>query len=214
VAANGVDRPLVRRSNFIQDSSRWDGFKFRPDDIVISTPPKCGTTWVQMITALLIFQTPELPAPMSTLSPWLDVRWAAHSQVLADLDKQTHRRFIKTHTARWGLPIADGVTYICVGRDPRDVALSWDDHAGNVDRSVSGARIMAAATIDGVDPPPKPDPPQEMSIKALRRSSGGGFSTTLRQRLSRRHCYPRWTMCSLSGMFATPIAPCCCTTTT
>jgi len=159
VAANGVDRPLVRRSNFIQDSSRWDGFKFRPDDIVISTPPKCGTTWVQMITALLIFQTPELPAPMSTLSPWLDVRWAAHSQVLADLDKQTHRRFIKTHTARWGLPIADGVTYICVGRDPRDVALSWDDHAGNVDRSVSGARIMAAATIDGVDPPPKPDPP-------------------------------------------------------
>ena len=145
----------------MQDSSRWDGFKFRPDDIVISTPPKCGTSWVQMITALLIFQSPELPAPVSTLSPWLDVRWAPKSQVLADLDKQTHRRFIKTHTARWGLPIADGVTYICVGRDPRDVALSWDDHMANVDRTVAGMKIIAAAAIDGVDPPPRPDPPPE-----------------------------------------------------
>jgi hypothetical protein len=154
-------QPLARRSNLLQDSSRWDGFKFRPDDIVISTPAKCGTTWVQMITALLIFQSPELPAPVSTLSPWLDVRWAARSQVFAELEKQTHRRFIKTHTARWGLPIAEGVTYICVGRDPRDVALSWDDHMGNVDRTVAVARIMAAAAIDGVDSPPLPDPPPE-----------------------------------------------------
>jgi len=161
VVTDGVERPLARLSNFLQDSSRWDEFTFRPDDIVISTPPKCGTTWVQMITALLVFQTPELPAPMSTLSLWLDARMAAKRQVFADLDKQTHRRFIKTHTARWGLPIAKGVTYICVGRDPRDVALSWDDHMANVDRTVIGMKIFAAAAIDGVDPPPLPDPPPE-----------------------------------------------------
>ena len=33
------------------DSSRWDGFGLRPGDIIISTPPKCGTTWMQMICA-------------------------------------------------------------------------------------------------------------------------------------------------------------------
>jgi hypothetical protein len=151
----------VRHSNLLQDSSRWDDFQFRPDDIVISTPSKCGTSWVQMITALLIFQTPDLPAPLSTLSPWLDVRMRAKQQVFADLDQQTHRRFIKTHTPRWGLPIADGVTYICIGREPRDVALSWDDHMANVDRSVAITRIMAAAALDGVDPPPMPQPPPE-----------------------------------------------------
>ncbi len=46
--------------NMLLDSRRWDGFEFRADDIVISTPPKCGTTWTQMITALLIFDTADL----------------------------------------------------------------------------------------------------------------------------------------------------------
>ena len=40
----------------VYDSSRWDGFELRPRDIIISTPPKCGTTWMQMICALLVLQ--------------------------------------------------------------------------------------------------------------------------------------------------------------
>jgi len=55
-----------------EDSARWLGFPFRDGDIVISTRSKTGTTWAQMICALLIFQTPELPAPLAQLSPWLD----------------------------------------------------------------------------------------------------------------------------------------------
>src|SRR6266704_1246441 len=54
------------------DSNRWDGFELRPGDIIISTPPKCGTTWTQMICALLILQEPELPLSLDTLSPWVD----------------------------------------------------------------------------------------------------------------------------------------------
>ena len=34
------------------DSNRWDGFELRPGDIIISTPPKCGTTWTQMNSGL------------------------------------------------------------------------------------------------------------------------------------------------------------------
>ena len=44
-----------------------------PRDIIISTPPKCGTTWTQMICALLILQEPELPLPLDTLPPWIDM---------------------------------------------------------------------------------------------------------------------------------------------
>jgi len=157
----GSDRRLVRRSTILEDNVRWEGFEFRPDDIIISTPSKCGTTWVQIITALLVFQSPELPAPLSTLSPWLDNRFRARRNVVADLEKQAHRRFIKTHTARWGIPIVDGVTYICAGRDPRDVALSWDDSVANADIPGIVAAIIAAAEIDGVDPPAMPDPPPD-----------------------------------------------------
>src|SRR5579871_587592 len=63
------------------DSSRWDGFELRPGDIIISTPPKCGTTWTQMICALLVLQEPELPLPLVTLSPWIDVVTRARTRV-------------------------------------------------------------------------------------------------------------------------------------
>ena len=42
-----------------EDSARWLGFPFRDGDIVISTRSKTGTTWVQMICALLIFGVPN-----------------------------------------------------------------------------------------------------------------------------------------------------------
>src|SRR5260221_12941970 len=64
-------RSLVRYQSLIADSARWEGFALREGDIIISTPPKCGTTWVQMICALLIFQTPDLPKPIDQISPWL-----------------------------------------------------------------------------------------------------------------------------------------------
>src|SRR5581483_5312049 len=66
-----MSRPVHYRSHEA-DSARWVGFPFRADDIVISSRPRTGTTWVQMICALLVFQTPELPAPLWRLSPWID----------------------------------------------------------------------------------------------------------------------------------------------
>jgi aryl sulfotransferase len=153
----------VRYYNVVADSARWNGFDFRDGDIVISTPPKCGTTWTQMVCALLIFQTPDLPAPLTELSPWLDMLTRSRDAVVADLEAQTHRRFITTHTPLDGLPFVDRVTYICVGRDPRDVGCSWDNHMTNLD---IGAVLEARQAAVGLDdlaelmpdgPPARPD---------------------------------------------------------
>jgi aryl sulfotransferase len=55
------------------DSARWERFAFRPDDVIISTPSKCGTTWMQMIVGMLLLNRTDLGAPISSISPWLDM---------------------------------------------------------------------------------------------------------------------------------------------
>ncbi|TDD53279.1 sulfotransferase domain-containing protein [Nonomuraea terrae] len=121
------------RSPYI-DSGRWDEFPFRQGDIVISTRSKSGTTWVQMICALLIFQTPDLPKPLPEMSPWLEHLVAPKEEVFARLAAQRHRRFIKTHTPLDGVPIDPQVTYIVVGRHPLDMAVSQYHMYDNLDR--------------------------------------------------------------------------------
>ena len=154
-----TDGELVRYRNRIFDSVRWTHLELRGDDIIVSTPPKCGTTWTQMICVLLVLGKPTLDRPLSTISPWLDMETRAIVDVVADLEGQRHRRVIKTHTPRDGLPYREGVTYICVGRDPRDVALSIDNHWSNMNvDAFAAAREAALGTLAEpaiASPPPR-----------------------------------------------------------
>jgi hypothetical protein len=143
-----MSEPVRRYRNVIMDSQRWDGFEFRDDDIVISTHSKCGTTWMQMLCALLVFQDPRLPGPLTRLSPWLDVQTETVESVFSELAAQQHRRFIKTHTPYDGIPHDPRVAYITVGRDPRDVALSWDNHFNNLNLEVVIGRRVEVAGMD------------------------------------------------------------------
>ena len=154
----------MRYSSFLTDSGRWEGFELRADDIIISTPAKSGTTWTQMICALLIFQTPEFGRPLDAISPWLEMRLRRRAEVHELYRAQPHRRFIKSHTPLGGLPSAAGVTYICVGRDPRDVAVSWRAHMANIDFTAALAALAAAvepgdAVAQGDTPGPPGGPP-------------------------------------------------------
>jgi aryl sulfotransferase len=116
------------------DSTRWDYFESRPDDVVIATSYKAGTTWMQSIVAHLIFQTEELPAPLAALSPWLDMRLAPLESVLNGLKAQQHRRFIKTHLPLDGLQLEERLKYVYVARDARDVFMSlWNHYKNHTD---------------------------------------------------------------------------------
>ena len=148
---------IVRYRSLLADSARWDGFEFRADDIVISTPAKCGTTWVQMLCALLIFDGPDFPAPLDELSPWVDMCNQSIDSVRAKLAAQSHRRFIKTHTPLDGIPLWKEVTYVVVGRDPRDVAVSFEHHRANMDYTHFLELRRQAMGTDGLEefgPPP------------------------------------------------------------
>ena len=67
-------RPATRiYRSWVADSRQWNAFRPRKGDIVIATYPKSGTTWIQQIVSLLIFQSPE-PRPISEIAPWFDRR--------------------------------------------------------------------------------------------------------------------------------------------
>jgi aryl sulfotransferase len=125
----------VRYLSDDEDSARWAGFAFRDGDIVISTRSKTGTTWVQMICALLIFQAPELPVPLGRISPWLDRVIYPREEVFSRLAGQEHRRFIKTHTPLDGIPLDSRATYIVTGRHPLDMAVSLYHQGDNINRA-------------------------------------------------------------------------------
>ena len=55
------------------DSTIWNDFQFRDDDIVIATYAKSGTTWVQQIVSQLIFSGAD-GLEVAEMSPWLDLR--------------------------------------------------------------------------------------------------------------------------------------------
>jgi hypothetical protein len=140
-----------------EDSARWLGFPFRAGDIVISTRSKSGTTWMQMICALLVFQTPDLPAPLPELSPWLDWLVLRRDTVWARLDAQRHRRFIKTHTPLDGVPIDPRATYIVVARHPLDMAVSLYHQGNNLDRERM-RQLLGEPDKPAPDEPPRPRP--------------------------------------------------------
>lgn len=148
------DNPTRYRSPD-EDSARWQGFPFRPGDIVISTRSKSGTTWMQMICALLVFQQPEPPAPLAELSPWLDWLGEPRDEVFARLAAQRHRRFIKTHTPLDGIPLDPRVHYIVVARHPLDMAVSLYHQSGNLNRE----RMREVLGQTGPVPPARPRPP-------------------------------------------------------
>lgn len=127
------------------DSSRWERFQFRDDDIVISTPSKCGTTWMQNIVGMLVLDRPTLGKPIGTLSPWLDMLIRTDEEIFDLLDAQHHRRWIKTHTPLDGLPLHPTVTYVAMIRHPLDVALSDRDHRANQNRQRAHDLRLGAA---------------------------------------------------------------------
>jgi len=123
--AMSLIRPALREyRTWGIDSSRWKGFEPRPDDIIVATYPKCGTTWMQQIVSSLIFQD-ATSRPLLDIAPFIGGRHFGDPEAIyATINEQKHRRFLKSHEPLDGIPIYDEIRYIHVARDGRDTAMS------------------------------------------------------------------------------------------
>ncbi|MDJ0822433.1 MAG: sulfotransferase domain-containing protein [Paracoccaceae bacterium] len=116
----------------LTDNRRWDMVTIRPDDVFVVTPPKCGTTWMQTIVALLLSGDPEVETELSVKMPWVDIRIREMDEVAERLNAMTHRRSMKSHTPMDGLPLDAQAQYLCVFRHPLDAHFSYRKHVRNI----------------------------------------------------------------------------------
>ncbi|MEM7111914.1 MAG: sulfotransferase domain-containing protein [Chloroflexota bacterium] len=141
-----AEQPQATRvyKNHQIDSTRWDGYSPREDDIIISTSIKSGTTWVQAIVRELIVHglgdhdagnLEKIPLPDSGSSFWIEATFSRELGTMhAHLEAQKHRRFIKSHVPLDGLPFYPQAKYLVIGRDARDVFMSlWNHYSDYAD---------------------------------------------------------------------------------
>lgn len=115
--------------NHHMDSTVWNDFAFRDDDVVVATYAKSGTTWTQQIVGQLVFDGAE-DVPIHEISPWLDMR-VMPPDTKDRLEAQRHRRIIKTHLPLDALTFSTKAKYLYIARDGRDVIWSMYNHHKN-----------------------------------------------------------------------------------
>lgn len=155
--AEKIELPRKTRDmhNHHMDSTVWDDFRFRDDDVIVATYGKSGTTWTQQIVGqLLLGPDPELK--VAELSPWLDLRVPPAHVKLAQMEAQTHRRFVKTHLPVDALRFSGKAKYIYIGRDGRDVMWSMYNHHANANEHWYAAINDTPGRVGPpIDPPPE-----------------------------------------------------------
>jgi aryl sulfotransferase len=141
--------------NHHMDSTTWNDFRFRGDDVIVATYAKSGTTWTQQIVGQILYRG-DPSVSVHEISPWLDMRVMPRAETLAEMEAQTHRRFIKTHLPLDALVFSPKAKYLYIGRDGRDVLFSLYNH-----HAKANARWYEAinGTPDRIGPPIyRPDP--------------------------------------------------------
>ncbi|MDU8944377.1 sulfotransferase domain-containing protein [Ovoidimarina sediminis] len=116
----------------VTNTDMWDSFAFRPGDIVLSTPPKSGTTWSQAILMMLIHGAAITDRAVWHDAIWLDCAFRDRDAALAALAAQPHQRCIKSHTPFDGIAYDPRAIYIAVYRHPIDTYFSLKRHVANM----------------------------------------------------------------------------------
>ncbi len=103
-----------------ESHERGLAFKPRPDDIIISTYAKAGTTWMQQIVHQLRTGGDMGFSEITAVVPWIEI---AHDTGLdIEAEQAAPPRAYKSHL-NWD-DVPKGCRYIYITREPKDIAVS------------------------------------------------------------------------------------------
>ena len=119
------------------------GFEFGEGDVVITTYPKCGTTWVQQIVHGLRTDGSMDFEEISLVVPWIES--APYLGIDLDAPQVASPRVFKAHLPRHVLPAASRTIFIA--RDPGDALVSFYHFTNGVDFERDAITIEEFAAV-------------------------------------------------------------------
>ncbi len=126
-------------------------FIARPTDILITTPPKAGTTWMQQILYQLHSDGDTNFTSIDEVVPWLEIQREGKSwqDILQHFETFPEPRIFKTHCTAEQTPGIGTAKIILTSRDPRDCCVSFYHHLMNMtDEARSNKQIPCPASFD------------------------------------------------------------------
>ncbi len=130
-------------------------FQALESDVLITTAPKAGTTWMQQILYQMRSGGDTDFDNIDTVVPWLEHprKGKSRRQVLDDYDAMPRPRLFKTHCTAQQTPGIGTASIILTVRDPRDCCVSFYHHLMNMTdsaRDMTGHQrpVSFAAHVD------------------------------------------------------------------
>ncbi len=126
-------------------------FAPRPTDVLITTAPKAGTTWMQQILHQLRSGGDPDFQDIDQVVPWLERQRPGRTwrQVLEDFEAIPDPRVFKTHCTWEQTPGKDTARLILTLRDPRDCCVSFYHHLMDMaDSALARNQLERPASMD------------------------------------------------------------------
>jgi len=120
--------------NAFHDPYALANFQARSSDVLITTAPKAGTTWMQHILHQLKTGGDASFHSIFDEVPWLEwpIEGVTWQERLAGYEKINAPRIFKTHCTYEQTPGVDTVKVVLTSRDPRDCCISFHHHLNDL----------------------------------------------------------------------------------
>jgi aryl sulfotransferase len=135
----------------LHDPAILANFTARSTDVLITTPPKAGTTWMQQILHQLRSGGDSNFSSIDEVVPWLEIQREGKSwqQILQHFETLPEPRIFKTHCTAEQTPGIGIAKIILTSRDPRDCCVSFYHHLMNMtDEARSNKEIPRPTSFD------------------------------------------------------------------
>ncbi|XP_067634325.1 luciferin sulfotransferase-like [Eurosta solidaginis] len=158
VVGNWQKRYCSLGDTFLPVLDRVKNFEVRENDVWVVTSAKCGTTWAQEMTWLIMNSFDYEKAKSVDIgerSPFLEFNGVAPSapDVIEAANKLTSPRLMKSHLPAWLLPKqlwTKKPKIIYLFRDPKDAAVSYYHHWIGIVSYQGNMADLIQSYIDGL----------------------------------------------------------------